>query len=40
MMNTMVVQGLFVLYTVGVHDNVDISHLQFANSTLLVGVKS
>ena len=40
MMNTMVEHGLFAPYTVGAHGNVDISHLQFVDDTLLVGVKS
>jgi hypothetical protein len=40
MMNTMVEQDMFIPYRVGAHGNVDISHLQFADDTLLVGVKS
>jgi exonuclease III len=40
MMNKMVEQDMFASYRVGAHGNVDISHLQFADDTLLVGVKS
>lgn len=40
MMNTMVEQGMFTPYTVAAHGNVDISHLLFADDTLLAGVKS
>jgi len=40
MMNSVVAQGMFAPYMVGAHGDVDISHLQFTDDTLLVGVKS
>lgn len=39
MMNALVEAGLFTDFGVGVHDNVSVSHLHFANDTLVVGVK-
>jgi hypothetical protein len=40
MMTTMVERGIFTGYRVGVQDPITVSHLQFADDTLLVGVKS
>lgn len=40
MMNALVSADLFSSYNVGRSDTVNISHLQFANDTLLVGTKS
>jgi len=40
MMSALVTNRLFTPYGVGAHNNVLVSHLQFADDTLLVGVKS
>jgi hypothetical protein len=40
MMKSIVEQGMILGYEVGVHGDVSISNLQFANDTLLMGVKS
>ncbi|XP_024634465.1 uncharacterized protein [Medicago truncatula] len=40
MMTALVTNGMFTPYGVGAQDNVLVSHLQFADDTLLVGVKS
>jgi len=39
-MNVMVEAELFTAYNVGVQGDVNVSHLQFADDTLLVGAKS
>ena len=40
MMNSVMEQGMFEPYKVGTHGDVVISHLQFADDTLLMGAKS
>jgi len=40
MMKSGLDQGMFKAYEVGAHDDVAISHLQFADDTLLMGDKS
>jgi hypothetical protein len=40
MIKSVVDQGMFAAYEVGAHDDVPISHLQFADDTLLMKVKS
>ncbi|XP_024626821.1 uncharacterized protein [Medicago truncatula] len=40
MMSAVVSNGLFTPYTVGTQVSVSVSHLQFADDTLLIGVKS
>jgi hypothetical protein len=40
MMQSMVVNNIFTGYSVGAHDSTVVSHLQFADDTLLVWVKS
>jgi len=40
MMSALILNGLFTPYGVGAQKNVMVSHLQFADDTLLLGVKS
>jgi len=40
MMSALVTTGLFTPYSVGAQEPVLMSHLQFADDTLLIGVKS
>ena len=40
MMSAVVTTGLFTPYSIGAHELVLVSHLQFADDTLLIGVKS
>ena len=40
MMSAMVSNNIFTLYSIGAQSAVSVSHLQFADDTLLVGVKS
>jgi hypothetical protein len=40
LMEAVVEQNLFTRYRVGEQDSVVVSHLQFADDTLLLGVKS
>jgi hypothetical protein len=39
-MNVMVEAELFTAYNAGAQGDVNVSHLQFSNDTLLVGAKS
>jgi hypothetical protein len=40
LMETMVARNLFTVYSVGAQGAVTLSHLQFADDTLLLGAKS
>jgi len=40
MMSTLVENGLFTPYGVGLQDSMSVSHLQFADDTLLISDKS